>query len=74
MRWCCTEGHPSMPGTLKYFLWRWGVGKQSGKIKRNMKGVVLSVLFKCFKEGKVKAYLSMALLSIDTVNRQQCLQ
>lgn len=51
-----------------------GIRKKSRKRKRNMKGVVLSVLFKCFKEGKVKAYLTMALLMIDTISRRQHLQ
>lgn len=39
-----------------------------------MKGVVLSVIFKCFKEGKVKAYLTVVLVFLDTISRQQHLQ
>lgn len=33
-----------------------------------MNRAVLSVLFKCSEEGKVKAYLATALLLIDTVS------
>lgn len=39
-----------------------------------MKGVVLSVIFKCFKEGKVKTYLTVVLVFLDTISRRQHLQ
>lgn len=70
---CSTASHPSTPSTLKYFLQGGGEGK-----KERTKGVgersVFVCAFKMFKEGKVKAYLTVALLLIDIVSGRQRFQ
>lgn len=64
---CSTASHPSTPSTLKYSPQGGGEGK-----KERTKGVgerrVFVCAFQMFKEGKVSAYLTVALLLIDIVS------